>query len=209
MRRIIGVTGPMQSGKQEVGEVWGTLGWHFLDLNPFVNEVHRRDRDGLYARVGLAPLGLTPDGSETAFYYQKLYRDPDAHAIVQPHEAEYVRNRVCELLPTLPHERIVLSWGYLFQIHRWFSLDHLLIFEAKREVWLNRVRRAWARLSQAQTSFSDDEILALARKIEMDPDQIREEIEESTRPGSWSIVDTSADDWGESALRAELQRLGW
>ncbi len=55
---IIGATGAFQQGKQEVGAVWTAQGFHFVDVNKYVNEVHIRDRHCFYNGLNLATLGL-------------------------------------------------------------------------------------------------------------------------------------------------------
>lgn len=208
MKRMIGATGAFQQGKQEVGGVWTALGFHFVDVNKYVNEVHVRDRFCFYNGLGLATLGLREDGSETLFYFQRLMRNPEIHRRVQAHEVEYVIERLLEDLPKIANDRIVISWGYMFQLLDSFRFDHVVLFEAAPEVWLNRVRRVFERLGHSGDSVTDVEIVELATAIEMNPDMIRSVVQTKCLD-RWSRLDTSGDDWGAADLQDIITRNGW
>lgn len=209
-RMIIGVTGSMQSGKQEVGPVWSALGWHWLDLNDLVDDVHRRDRDSFYTELGLAPLGLKPNGRETFFYHQKIYRLPEVHRAAQDHEEAYVLERLLEMLPGINSDRIVLNWGYVYKLlGHGIPFDHVMVFHTQQRVWLDRIHRAnRERLGWEGDPLPDDGIIDMAQTIEMDADVIRRRVAEQMGQ-NWSLIDSSGDDWGEANLRQELVRLGW
>lgn len=208
MKRIIGATGAFQQGKQEVGKVWKDLGWEFVDVNKYVNEVHIRDRNGLYTDLGLAELGLREDGGEHLFYFQRLMRNPDIHRVVQDHEVAYVTNRLREDLPLIKNTRIVISWGYVFQLLDSFQFDHVVLFEARQDIWFRRVRRVFERFGHSGESITEAEIIELATAIEMNPDVIRSVVQSKCQ-GKWSRLDTSADDWGEQELRKLITTNGW
>lgn len=208
MRIVVGATGAFQQGKQEVGKVWQDLGLGFVDVNKYVNEVHIRDRDGLYTDLGLAKLGLREDGGENLFYFQRLMRNPDIHRTVQDHEVAYVTKRLREDLPGIKQDRIVISWGYVFQLLDLFQFDHVVLFEAKQEVWLRRVRRVFERFGHSGDSVTDAEILELATAIEMNPNMIRSVVSQKCS-NHWSRLDTSQDDWGEAALEELIANKGW
>lgn len=208
MKRMIGATGAFQQGKQEVGAVWTARGFHFVDVNKYVNEVHVRDRHCFYNGLGLATLGLREDGSETLFYFQRLMRNPEIHRRVQDHEVAYVIERLREDIPKIANDRIVISWGYVFQLLDFIQFDHVVLFEAKPEVWFNRVRRVFERLGHSGDSFTDDEIAKLAAAIEMNPDDIRDVVKTKCAE-RWSRLDTSDNDWGEAHLQSIITTNGW
>lgn len=115
--------------------------------------------------------------------------------------------RLRDLLPSMRGERVVLSWGYAYQLMGMIPFNHMFVFEARRPVWMERVRRACERIGWGETPIDDAELTSFATTIEMDPDLIREQVALDMGRGCWSLVDTAQDDWGAAPLTAELDRF--
>ncbi len=200
----------MQSGKQELGHIWKALGgYRFVDLNDFVDEVHRRDRDGFYAGLSLMPF-LDEQGHETLTYYQMLGEVEGLHAQAQAHELAYVQERLAQLLTnTSKNERVVLSWGYAYQLmQRGLNFDHMFVFQSDTGVWCDRIRRAFQRLGWKGDLPTDRAVMQFAATLELDPVMVLSTVRDRM-PRYHTIIDTSPSDWGEANLRANLAGLGW
>ena len=166
----------------------------------FVDEVHARDRLTFYAEIGLSE-DLLQNGKETASYYLKISSDPALHRAAQEHETAYVVKRLCELWPSFTG-RVLVNWGYVYQIAHIISFDHLIVFEADRSVWYERIRRAYARSGfGGKGTLTNADIDNLARAIEMDPTEIRSWLERTLPAEDRSMFNTSDDDWGAQKLR--------
>lgn len=194
----------MQSGKQELRPRFEELGWRFVDLNDLVDELHRRDQATFYAQLGLAPY-LQDSGRETADYYRMIAEDFSLHRAAQDHELSYVIQRLRDLWPQL-EGRVVVNWGYVYQLIRHLPFDHVMVFEAGRSVWCERVRRACRRIGWSDTDMTDAQIDQFARAIEMEPTEISACARE-IMPERWSTFDTSAEDWGASSLEQALAAI--
>ena len=135
-------------------------------------------------------------------------RNPEIHRIVQEHEVAYVIERLREDLPKIANDRIVISWGYVFQLLDSFRFDHVVLFEAAPEIWFGRVRRVFERLGHSGDSVTDVEIVELATAIEMNPDMIRKVVQ-TKYADRWTRLDTSGNDWGAVDLQNIITTNGW
>lgn len=209
-RKIIGLTGPLQSGKQELAPVLTALGYAFLDLNKLAEQVRISDPE-VHARYAQLQLlaGLDPAGKRGMIYYQKVFHVDGTHQAVMAVELPAVMRRTRSAIESMPGAGpLVVNWGYLYKMLETVAPDHILIYRSRQEVWHRRIKR---RMMQggwpSDQILGDNQIAEFLTRTEMEPERIIATVREYNAP--FSVVDTSGDDWGESELRSTFRRLGW
>jgi len=205
-RFIVGVTGSMQSGKQELGPTWERIGYTFVDLNPFADRARLAHFDE-YVAMGLGNA-IGSDGKETGAFYGRIQAEPRLHRATMEIEAPFVAQALTEYLASLPQRGapIIVSWGYLYQLFELgIKVNHVILCRSNRETWVKRIQRRAAEMGWA--GMSEEQVNGLAKLLEMDPDSIQEAVTKAY-PDDHHILDTSADDWGEAKL-LELIRTFW
>lgn len=207
-RRIIGLTGHFQAGKQELGHVFTGAGWAFIDLNVFAERARLEDNDvhRAYEREGL--LGtILPNGRRNPLYYQKVAHVHGTHARIMDAELPVVTRMTRKVLASHEGDALVLNWGYLYRMLGDLPLDHVLVFQSNKDIWYQRIRRRIIAMGwPPETSLTDDQILEFIQGTEMEPERVLGAVS-SRFPDQHTVFDTSAPDWGEEALRAYLTSL--
>lgn len=191
----------MQTGKQESRPVFEAVGFHFMDLNELA-EYYRREHLSQYRRLGLSD-GILSDGRKSSVYYQVILSQPGLHQAVMEIELPAVATMALEQLESAAGP-IVVNWGYLYKILSQFTYDRVFLFQTKREVWLERIRRRAIQAGWPGDGPSEEAILNLARVIEMEPAVIEQSLCAST---DYTVIDTSPDDWGRANLMAALKQI--
>ena len=203
--KLIGVTGSMQTGKQELGPTFERLGFEFLDLNQFADfaRVEYRDR---YEALG---LGLQPNGKETGLFFQMVAHILGLHRATMEIELPVVARETKKALAGLSTDRpVVVSWGYVYQLLAKLEPEFVLLTQTNQRVWLERLHRRLPQLGGAFEGVTDEQILELAATIEMMPEPIEAAVR-AHMGDRYAVVDTSGDDWGAASLIETVSRLGW
>lgn len=195
----IGVTGSMQSGKQELGKTWRKLGYAFVDLNPLADRA-RVEHRAAYEALGLDD-GLGEDGKENGKFYAKILADPRLHRATMEIELPFVANAIEGHLAMLPQgtSPIVLSWGYLHQLFTLgVKVDHVILCRPARTTWVSRIQRRAAELGWR--GMTETQVDNMAKILELAPDEVMEAVI-SAYPDDHSILDTTPEDFGAENLQ--------
>jgi hypothetical protein len=205
---LLGVAGPMQSGKQENHGVFEGCGVRVVDLNDIVETARIctptvRDR---YEQLGLADT-LDDNGSRSAAYYQRIMKAPSLHDDIMAVELPVVAQQVAYLLSVNEHPHLAVSWGYFHDLLPLIqTVDHILLFVTDQQVWFNRLRRRAAQRGMPGAMTMPDETLwALIRATKMDPRMIDSVLTAQGIP--LTVVDTSDETWGAANVRLALESL--
>ncbi|NTW15615.1 MAG: hypothetical protein HGA38_04610 [Candidatus Moranbacteria bacterium] len=199
-KQILGLTGSMQSGKQELRPLFESHGYVFVDLNRIVNLARL-----LYPRVYRSRgLNVTNDGSEGPGYYATLAASPTLHRRIQAMENDFVIRQLAKHLDSIDSDKIVLSWGYLYQLLGFVPVDHLLLFRSDPPIWIERIRKKAASIGFEMTHA---QVNTFAKDIEMDPVEIARSIASKIPADRLSVIDTSAEDYNKNGVDALLGKL--
>ena len=190
----------MQSGKQELRPLFESHGYVFVDLNRIVN-LARLLYPRVYRSLG---LNVAEDGSEGSGYYATLAASPALHRRIQAMENDFVIRRLDKYLDCIISDKIVLSWGYLYQLLGSVPVDHLLLFRSDQAVWLGRIMKKAASVGFEMTHA---EVNTFAKDIEMDPVEIARSVVSKIPADRLSIIDTSAEDYNKNGVNALLDKL--
>lgn len=209
-RQVIGVTGSIQSGKSELREEFIGRGFAFVNLNRAGNNLRKGllgKKDTVYAELGIDHL-ILPDGKRKGLFYEELAQNPDFHKKVRQFELwhvvaatqRYIEERLSDDQP------IIINWEYPEDLIKFFKLDHLLLFEVRESIWLERCKE---RLDQIGWSHptTDKDVWTLVEAIGVAPQALKNTIEFLLHPNDWSTVDASANDRGLAAMHASIDAL--
>lgn len=191
---IIGITGSMQTGKQENLHRFTHAGWEVLDLN-LIAQQWRLSRPRVLCDLGLADK-IEADGRKSRAWYQAVLAQPSLHIHAQAAENQHlIEMALPQIVPGM-----VVSWGYLYQLEELLAkLDFLLLFQSDHAEWLARLRR--------KSGIEDDRIIqSLAQAIEMDQATIKGKMM-IRFPDTMMTVDTSGDDWGAYNVETAVSLL--
>lgn len=202
-RRVIGLTGTVQTGKQEFDELFEGLGVRFLNLNRFGNESRVNLHDD-YKSLGLY-LDYDENGTRSAKYYEKIVDNPVMFDLVREIEWPFILERACKWLERDRSDLIVVSWEYLPWVCDQIHLDHLILAEVKRDVWMSRIKKKLGILGQSEEA-SEAEIIRLIKILQMEPERIKMKALE-VMPGKITLVDTSGDNWGSDKMKVAATKL--
>jgi dephospho-CoA kinase len=205
MTVTIGLTGLPQSGKTELEQVFVSCGFTFLNLNRIVGGNMRCAESPLRPRYDeLVPKGIRPDGKHSLEYYACLANDPGLiEKILEMEEPRCIEeaNRLVQ-----SGEKIVVNWEYHFRNLGSIPLDHLLVLNCFDEsVWFERLRiRAQSRAT-IEREFDSDLIRQFMAAALYEWSRFETAL--ATCPFPYTVLDTSASDWGEKNLRRELAKF--
>lgn len=199
MVQIIGLTGPVQNGKWQLGEVFEQLGWVFYDLNDIVYNRRRKGMPRYDMYQELFPGSLGDDGVETGEFYRRMtlntYRQFLSEDI--PHVVEAAQVFSCDAITN--GKKIVLSWEYMARIAPKLSLDWMLIFGSPRQRWYDRMKVQAIELGMG--NLTDEMIDGIVKMLEVEPETIDREVRECVAADRILTLDVSPDDWGATELR--------
>lgn len=199
IKKVIGLTGPVQTGKQELGYVFNEFGISFTNLNSegdLARSTYLKDE---FER--LVPKGFYPNGWRNAEYYLKVCQTPGLFDQIMDIElpviSKYARKSISGGM------NVVLSWEYLYLLSNIVYFDHIIIFHcADQNKWYDRL------LGKSKVKGFNNPSKSLIETI------IREHYFDRIIPNSLNIwndkcilVDTSSDDWGEANLSQVLEKI--
>ena len=204
--RIIGLTGPVQSGKIQLACAFESIGWNFIDLNDAIYDKRCQGMPEYDRLQALMPGCIDAEGVETATFYQNVTPE-----IYQSMLARYIprvsgaAQMAC--INRKPYERIVLSWEYLARLRVVVPLDRMLVFSSDWHTWYDRMRARARDLSGGHWEPNDAWLDNLVRTLDIDPRTIAKEVA-ATFPRERIVnVDTTPPDCGEENLRAALEDI--
>lgn len=209
MTRRIGLVGAPQTGKTELAGVFTLLELNFANLNEVGYGLRKRDSPLRPAYDRLLPPGcISDDGKMQAAYYQYLaYKAPPGTlAQILALEEETIAQAGAQY--KAPDARpVVLNWEYLYRQLGTIQLDHLMVLYCNDGVWFNRMRRRAVARGWTGGELSDETLQRWMAAAEYEQDRIIGAARTQLHPEQYSLVDTSAPDWGEAAIAFELERL--
>ncbi|MFA5048173.1 MAG: dephospho-CoA kinase [Patescibacteria group bacterium] len=204
--RIIGLTGSLQSGKTELAHVFSHGGFCFADLNDFANAVRQPGSPWYdeYVRLGLED-DIYDDGHKKTSYYLKVLSDPELFQAMMAIELPAVKSLFeIALFNKQPEMPVILNWGYAYKYLGQIPMEHVIVFQARKEVWLRRLLRRAERLGIR--GMNTKYMLQLVANIDMEPEVILEKVR-AHMDDRVTVFDTSDDDWGECQLPQVLAPL--
>ena len=209
MNQIIGLTGPMQAGKNELQHVYADLGWEYFNLNwtpgdqiRAIGSPHRA------AFEALLPGQLYDNGKKLATYYKLLATTPGLLREVLRLELPHIQEALLERCRK--SGRVIVNWEYLHLLASDFPgiipIEHVIFMNpVQEETWFERLRQSAAKQDWAGPLPSNEQLRAILAASEVEPNKILP---------LWSnhdvtIIDTSTEDWGETELRTVLSHKNW
>ncbi len=203
--RIIGLTGPVQTGKIQLAHVFREMGWRVVDLNDVIYDARiagTREYDRLQA---LMPGCLDAEGVETGAFYRLI--TPQRYVELLAGYLETVRaaaETICQRAQA--GERIVLSWEYLARIAPELPLDRMILCRQDRDIWYGRMRDRASELSGGSWRPDDTWLDGIVATLDVDPATIAADVRHAMTPDRVTVLDVGDDDWGEAELRLVLSR---
>ncbi len=206
---IIGLTGPMQAGKNELQHVYADLGWEYFNLNwepgDRIRAVGSPHREAFEA---LLPGELYDNGKKKATYYRLLAQVPGLLQCVLALELPHIRKAL--LKRCRRGGRVIVNWEYLHLLMRDFPapipIEHVIFMHPVQEtIWFDRLRESAAQQDWARDALpSNKQLRAILAAAEVEPEKILP---------LWSgrdvtVIDPSDDDWGEAQFRSLFLERG-
>ncbi len=203
---VVGLTGSMQAGKQESRPIFETAGIYFLDLNDLADAARLEHRDD-YLSLGVPADAIAQTGRKTRAFYKAVLSigGRELFERMMKLEVSLVAEAIKHRLKDINSSVVVVNWGYLWWFFDQIEIDHVLVFQCDRSVWLERLRCRAEQIGWANAT--DDDVIELARRIDMLPEPITEAVVARFAPNQVTTIDTSPEDWGAENLRRVLTAL--
>lgn len=201
---IVGLTGPHQSGKEELGPLFTELGWEYHNLNEVGDGLRAKGSPVRHLFDELVPGLLYDDGVRKATYYQAILQDPKL--LEQLLRLEMTQG-VVETAFDLSNKpgNLIVSWEYLHLVATALQPVHVLVLVPRRDVWLERLKaRAMDRDWQGDPP-RDEDIIRIITALGCMPERIIRLTTKEDAP--FRVVDTSAQDFGVTNVTEALGRL--
>lgn len=200
---MYGLTGTVQTGKQELDEVFAEHGIRFINLNIFSAEFRAENKEEYY-RLGFKHADFSPLGRRWASYYERFAEIPGLFEKVKALEWPHMIGETKRVLARV-HGTAILSWEYLADCQDELPVGHMILAAISTEKLLERLTRKLFELKRDRAA-ANEEMLKLLRQIRLEPERIQAQVE-AVMGTRYTVVDTGGDDWGEEAMRKFLREL--